>query len=141
MLTSIVSVPTRILITDKCHGEPYGGMILYKALGAFRYWNVVGNFRDLPPFNIFLSHWVPFYAQVDVIVPLFLQTKSGCLCHLTIFKHFYQFEVFLSHFLLFLDPYFSKTLYHVWSIFSSHAGPLPYQNIGEVPPPPLGYKV
>ncbi len=35
-----------------------------------------------PVFEIFRSHWLPFYAQLDLIDPIFLQKKSVCLYHI-----------------------------------------------------------
>ncbi len=51
--------------------------------GALQYLNTVGNFALLTPvFDIFRSHWVPFYVQLDLIDPFFLQKKSVCLYHI-----------------------------------------------------------
>ncbi len=39
------------------------------------YLKMVGNFHSIDPplFDIFWSHWVPFYVHLDLINPLFLQ--------------------------------------------------------------------
>ncbi len=101
-----------------------------------------------PISDIFLSHWVPFYVQLDLIDPLFLLCLS--LSHLFpeiiwpkvgIFFHKYlsfdTFEAICTNFLLdfrscwstfhcyyiVLTPHFYKTLDPVGSIFSLPAGP------------------
>ncbi len=44
--------------------------------GSFQYLRVVGIFPGIDPlFDIFISHWVPFYAQLDLIGPLFYKKK------------------------------------------------------------------
>ncbi len=44
-----------------------------KLQGLGSYLNMVGNFCFIDPvFQIFQSHWVPLYAQLDLIYPYFL---------------------------------------------------------------------
>ncbi len=84
------------IVTDGTQqGHPYECGLLFMHLsmclwtlplplgGHSHTWRWWGTFALLTPiFDIFRFHWVPFYAQLDLIGPLFRQKKSVCLHHI-----------------------------------------------------------
>ncbi len=65
-----------ILFKVWCEIRPRGG-------GDSHTWTWYGTSALLTPiFDIFRSHWVPFYANLDLSDPFILQKRSGCLYHI-----------------------------------------------------------